>query len=116
MAVKTPTLERTGSYDGVPTVVWRGVAPGDTIEPYLVRGQYGFAGSIQISGTFGGATVSLLQSNDSTNWFQSFDPVGNVIETGSSAINEISLSSAYLKPDISGGVGYLLDIILVLRG
>lgn len=116
MAVKVPTIERTGAYDGVPTVVWREVASGDTLQPFLVQGQYGFAGSVQISGTFGGTTVSLLQSNDATSWFSAYDPVGNLIQTTSSAIYEISLAAAYLKPEFSGGSGYSIDIILVLRG
>jgi|694.fasta_scaffold00761_5 hypothetical protein len=116
MGVITPTIERTGSYDGVPTVVWRGVTPSDTLAPFLVQGQYGFAGCVQISGTFGGATVSLLQSNDAVSWFPAYDPVGNLIETTSSAIYELSLAAAYFKPNFSGGVGFSVDIILVLRG
>ena len=117
MAVKTPTLERTGgAYDPVPIVTWRGVTSADTFEHYLVRGQYGFAGSLQISGTFGGATVSLTSSNDGTNFFPAEDPTGALITTTVGAIFEISLSSAYIKPNISGGSGYTLDFILVLRG
>ena len=118
MAVRSPTLERTGgAYDPVPIVTWRGVTSSDTVEHYLVRGQYGFAGSLQISGTFGTPpTVSLTSSNDGINFFPAEDPTGALITTTTGAIFEISLSSAYIKPSIVGGSGYALDFILVLRG
>lgn len=116
MPVITAAVSPIGSPDGVPRVVWSGIAPGDTFTPYLVRNRYGFVGSVQISGTFGGATIALEQSNDGTNWFPANDPLGVAISATAAEINEMSLAAAYLRPTITGGTGSLVDVIIVFRG
>ena len=105
-----------GSPDGVPSVQWAGIAAGDTCTPYLVRNRYGFVGSVQISGTFGGATVTLEQSNDGTTWFAAADTLGAAISATANEISEMSLASIYLKPVITGGVGSNVNVIVVFRG
>lgn len=116
MVAVTAAVVPVGSPDGVPRVVWTGLAPGDTGTPYLVRNRYGFVGSIQISGTFGGATVALEQSNDGTNWFPAVDPLGAAISATAAEISEMSLAAAYLRPTITGGTGSTVDVIIVFRG
>lgn len=116
MAAITATVVMVGSPDGVPSVRWAGIAPGDTGVPYLVRNRYGFVGSIQISGTFGGATVTLEQSNDGTTWFPAVDTLGASISATAAEITEISLASIYLKPVITGGAGSDVNVIAVFRG
>lgn len=116
MPAITATVNMVGSPDGVPSVVWADIAPGDTGTPYLVRNRYGFVGSVQISGTFGGATITLEQSNDGVTWFPAVDTLGNAISATSAEIAEISLAAIYLKPVISGGTGSSVDVIIVFRG
>jgi hypothetical protein len=111
-----PVVSPIGSPDGVPRVVWAALAPGDTGTPYLVRNRYGFVGSIQISGTFGGATVALEQSNDGTTWFPAVDPLADPISATTGEIWEISLAAAYLRPTITGGTGSAVNVIIVFRG
>jgi len=116
MPAITAAISPTGSPDGVPRVVWAGLAPGDTGTAYLVRNRYGFVGSVQISGTFGGATIALEQSNDGTNWFPATDSLGAAISATTAEINEMSLAAAYMRPTITGGTGSLVDVIIVFRG
>lgn len=116
MPAITATTSPIGSPDGVPRIVWAGIAPGDTGTPYLVRNRYGFVGSVQISGTFGGATVALEQSNDGTTWFPAADPIGGAISATTADIWEISLAAAYLRPTITGGTGSSVNVIVVFRG
>lgn len=97
-------------------VTWTGMATGDTIESYTPIGTAGIAGAIQISGTFGGATVILQQSNDGSTWFTAKDVFGDDVSATANAIFEISLSALYIRPSISGGTGDAVNVILALRG
>ena len=116
MPTITSAITMVGSPDGVPSVRWMGIAAGDTCTPYLVRNRYGFVGSIQISGTFGGATITLEQSNDGTTWLPAVDTLGTAISATANEISEMSLASIYLKPVITGGAGSNVNVIIVFRG
>lgn len=113
MATVPPTITPSG---GVPRVVWSGIVTGDTINAFTLTEQWGLAGSVQISGTFGGATVKLQHSNDGTTWFDAYDLNNTAVSATANAIFEISLSSVYFRPAISGGSANTVNVILVLRG
>lgn len=98
------------------TAVWEGIATGDTIGSLTVAGQSAVASAVQISGTFGGATVAMECSNDGVTWFTMIDSVGDPISATADAFHEISSSALYIRPAISGGTGDDIDVILVLRG
>jgi hypothetical protein len=114
MATVTPTFNN--SVTGVPRVIWEALATGDTVEAFTMLQQYGLAASVQISGTFGGATVSLEHSNDGVTWFTAEDLFENTVSATANAIYEVSLSSVYFRAAITGGAGDDVDVILVLRG
>lgn len=114
MATITPTLNTT--ITGVPRVIWEGAATGDTLNPFTVTQQYGLAASVQVVGTFGGATVKLQVSNDGTNWADASDVLGNAISLTATGYFEFSLSAAYIRPAITSGSGNDIDVIVVLRG
>lgn len=116
MATVSPVVSVVGSPDGVPRIVWESITTGDTITPYLIRNRYGYVGTAQISGTFGGATVSLQFSNDGSTWFTASDTLGNSISTTANALYEISTAAAYVRATISGGTGDSVNVILVFRG
>ena len=62
--------------------------------------------SIQISGTFNGATVVLQGSNDGTNYHTLTDPQGNAISfTSADRIEQIMELTRYVKPVSTGGGG-----------
>lgn len=100
----------------VPRVIWEGAVTGDTITPFILRQQYGLAASIQVVGTFGGATVTIQVSNDGTNWVTAQNMFGAPITLTTSGYAEVTLSAAYIRPNITGGTEDDLDIIMVLRG
>lgn len=114
MATITPEVRRTS--EGIPYVIWENAATGDTINRFALPEQWGLAGSVQISGTFGGATAKLQHSNDGTNWFDAKDLQGNDVSATAAAIFEVSISSAYFRVATSGGTGDAVDVIIVLRG
>ena len=114
MATITPTM--TPTTEGIPRIIWEGAATGDTINAYAMTQQYGLAASIQIVGTFGGATVALEVSNDGTNWAAASDVQGDAVSATAAAYHELSVSAAYVRPTVTGGTGDDIDIIMVLRG
>lgn len=101
---------------GVPRVIWSGIASGDTFTPFTLTQQYGLAGSVQVTGTFSGATVVMQVSNDGTNWVTAKDVQGTNISLTSAGYAELSLSAAYIRPSISGGTATALTVAMVLRG
>lgn len=115
MPTISPKLDTT--IDGVPRVIWEGVVTGDTLVPFVLKQQYGLAGSIQAVGTFGGATIGAEVSNDGTNWATAKDVLGtNVSVTAATGYHELSLSAAYIRPTITSGSANDIDVIVVLRG
>ena len=114
MATVSPVVKRTA--EGIPYVIWEGIVTGDTLNAFALPEQWGLAGSIQISGTFGGATAKLQHSNNGSVWFDANDLDGSPVSATSDAIFEISLSSAYFRPAVASGSANDIDIIMVLRG
>jgi len=114
MATVSPVIDRTIAK--IPRVIWEACATGDTINSLPISEQWGLAASVQASGTFDGATVVMQHSNDGTNWFTAKDLQGNDISLTADGIAEFSLSSAYIRPAISGGGTDDVDVIVVFRG
>lgn len=100
----------------VTTVTWTGAATGDTLEEFGLIDTAAVAGSVQITGTFGGATAVMQVSNDSTTWFTAKDMSNTEVSATADAFFEFSSSALYLRPSISGGTGDTIDIVLSLRG
>lgn len=101
---------------GVPHVTWTGVVTGDTLVSQTVVTRKLPYASVQISGTFGGATITLQSSNDNTTFFAIKDISGTTVSAVAASIFEILSSAAYLKPTIAGGGANAVDITLILRG
>jgi len=100
----------------VTTVLWEAVATGDTLNAFGLIDTAAVAGSVQISGTFGGATVTLQVSNDGTTWFDAKDLSGNTMDATSNSYFEFTSAALYMRPAIASGSGNDVDIILSLRG
>jgi len=66
--------------------------------------------SVQVSGTFGGATVVLQGSNDGVTYATLKDQQGNNLSFTSAGYAEFSSGAAFIKPSISGGTGDSLNI------
>jgi hypothetical protein len=114
MATVTPAINN--AIAEVPRIIWSGMVTGDTINPWKITAQYGLAAAVQISGTFGGASVKLQASNDGTNYFDMEDVTGTAVSTGSGGLYEISTAAIYLLPVVTGGSANSINVIIALRG
>lgn len=61
--------------------------------------------SVQVTGTFGGATVSIEGSNDGVNYFTLVDPQGNNLSFVTSRLEAILEMVLYVRPKVTGGDG-----------
>ena len=61
--------------------------------------------SVQVTGTFGGATVVIEGSNDGTNFHTLNDPQGDPLSIGSAKIEAVSEIVVFIRPRIVGGDG-----------
>jgi len=97
----TPVRLRNGSAAPAIVVTWANIGDSDTCTAYDTGG---FSGrSVQVSGTFGSATIVLQGSNDGSNYVTLTDPQGNAISKTSAAFEQIEEMTRYLKPGTSGG-------------
>ena len=66
--------------------------------------------SVQVSGTFGGATVVLQVSNDGVTFATLKDISGNDLSFTAAGYAEFSSGAAFIRPSISGGTGDSLNV------
>lgn len=99
--------------DRVCIVTWPGMAASDTGAPFVLA-QYADR-SVQVAGTFDGATLALQGSNDGVNWAVLTDPQGNDLNITSSKIEMIAEVTLYVRP-ISTGGGASSSLTVTLLG
>lgn len=116
MATITPTLVRVTDpgVNSVYIATWAAIGDADTCTAIPMSGASDR--SIQVSGTFGSATLSLLGSNDGTNYIVLTDPQGNAIAKTSAAIEQILELTRYIKPSTAGGTSSSLTVSVLLKG
>lgn len=72
--------------------------------------------SVQVAGTFGGATVSFEGSNDGINWCVLTDPQGNPLTFTSPKIEMVTEASWWARPVVTGGDGSTsLNVLVLLK-
>lgn len=73
--------------------------------------------TVQMFGTFGGATVVLQGSCDGgTTWATLTDPQGNAISTSAALLEAVQEAVPLIRPSLSGGAGTSVTVILFVRG
>lgn len=106
--VPTTTLSTT-------TVKWAGLTTGDAgagvgYSDYRDR-------TVQVLGTFGGATVTIEGSNDGgTTWATLHDQSANALTFTSAGMKYVIELPALIRPSVSGGTSPSIDVWLHLRG
>lgn len=95
---------------------WTDYSTADTSVPVKVQNMQGLAGSVQVTGTFGGATITLQVSNDGTNYVTLKDSAGTAISLTAAGMAEFSTAALYLKPTSSGGAADNVTVTVILRG
>ena len=94
----------------VAITTWSDVAAGDTCEP--IRLGVWSDRTVQVGGTFGGATVSIQGSNDDIEYFTLTDPQGNPLTFAAAGLEAIIELPAFLRPTITGGDGASVKVIV----
>lgn len=95
------------------TVVWTPVTEADTcvavqMPEYADR-------SIQVSGTFGGASVAVQGSNDGTNFAALRDPSSTTIAITTAGIRAVLENTYQTKPVATGGTSQSLTIAMLFH-
>jgi hypothetical protein len=71
--------------------------------------------SIQVEGTFGGATVTVEGSNDSTNWESLRDPQGTILAFSAAGLKQVLEATLKLRVRSAGGTGTTVTVTLFGR-
>lgn len=72
--------------------------------------------SIQVSGTFGGASVAVQGSNDGTNFCSLFDPSSTVIAiVAATAMKAVLENAVFIRPLVTGGTGQTVTVSMLFR-
>lgn len=61
--------------------------------------------TVQVAGTFGGATVTVQGSNDGTNFATLTDPLGNALTITTATIKQVTEAVLQMRPAVTGGDG-----------
>lgn len=92
---------------GVATLAsWSAGATGDVGAPISLPSYE--KKSVQVSGTFGGATVTLEGSNDGTTYAALLDQAGASVAFTAAGLKQIVTNARYIRPNITGGAGSAL--------
>lgn len=97
---------KVGSHDGY-VIQWGPLLSGDTAQPVIDDSNVtGYADrSVQVNGTFGGATVALAGSNDGVNFETLSDPTGVALSFTANKLKAVLEAPRQIKPVISAGDG-----------
>ena len=96
---------------------WTDYSTADTSTPIKVQNMQGLAGSVQVTGTFGSATITLQASNDGTNYVTLKDSAGGTaISFTAAGMAEFSTAALFIKPTSSGGTADNVTVTVILRG
>lgn len=89
---------------------WETLTAGDDGEPVL-RIEF-VDRSVQVIGTFGGATILIQGSNDGVNYYTLNDLQGNALTFSVAGLKGVAEPTKYIKPVVSGGATVDIDVIL----
>ena len=105
--VKLPT-----PFGNASMVTWTNVVTGNTGSP--IENPTFSDRSVQVTGTFGGATCTIEGSNDGTNWATLTDPAGVATTFTAAGLKQILQVTRYIRPNVSAGAGTLTINLLIV--
>lgn len=112
MAIKGYTTKNIGS--SCVLVQWANMANSDEGEPVKLAGAADR--SVQVEGTFSGATVAVVGSLDEANFEVLTDPQGNGLNFTTGKIEAVTEATVQVKPTVTGGDGStLVTVSMLLR-
>ena len=105
------TVQFSSTRDGAIVTTWAAMAGTDNGAPFRLPCSADL--TFQVSGTFGGATVTFQGSNDGTTWHPLTQRTGttNMAYT-SAAAHACNETPLFVRPNITGGTGSSITVIL----
>lgn len=115
MAAIVPVITNIGQKDSTALrVVWTPVTEADTCVA-VSRPEYSDK-SVQVLGTFGGASIGVSGSNDEGVTYAALnDPTGTVIAISAAGIKAVLENTEYFKPLRTGGSSTSLTIAMTIK-
>lgn len=111
MAIRALTLTKETLDTFLAT--WTGLNTGDEGAPAEL---IDFADrTIQVFGTFGGASVALHGSNDGVNYAVLADQQGVAIAITAAGIKAVGPLTKFIKPVVTGGAGVGITVLVLAR-
>ena len=111
MATITPTVTR--KYDRR-VVTWSAFSTADTAVAHVVDVP-ATRSAVQVTGTFGGATIVMQGSLDGTNFFNLTDAFGNALSITAAGGADMNTAVLHIRPSSSGGTGDDVTVTFVIR-
>ena len=114
MATITPVTTRVKPWADTWSVLWETIGNADTgtgVSMAMMSDR-----SIQVTGTWGSATVVVQGSNDNVTWLTLSDSQGNALSKTADFVEQILEFTRYIRVSSSGGTGTDLDATLFGRG
>jgi hypothetical protein len=71
--------------------------------------------SVQVTGTFAGATIVFEGSNDGTNYFTLSSPAGTALSFTAAGLVQVNQPTAWVRPHVTSGSGASLTVTLAAR-
>lgn len=110
MAVKTSAT--VYGEDGLLNISWPSAGDADTFAPVTIP-KHVRELTIQVVGTFGGATISLEGSNDGTNYAVLQDVANaNIAIANATKIWRFANAPQFVQPVSAGGTGQALSVLI----
>ena len=117
MATIVPTFSKIrGPSGGIDAVVanWTPLANSGDIGQAIQRVDISDR-SVQVTGTFAGATIVFEGSNDGVNYFTLSNPAGTALSFTAAGFMQVNQPSAWVRPHVTAGSGASLTVTLAAR-
>lgn len=113
MATINPTINRD-TVPGVILATWTALATGDVGGGIPIAYAADLTG--QVSGTFGGGTITWQGSNDNTNWHPlTRRSVGTDMAFTAAAVHTANENPAFLRPAVTGGTSVAINCVVAIH-
>lgn len=113
MAVTSFTsVKAPGPIGSALVVTWPTVPVGNTGSP--VENPAHSDRSVQVTGTFGGSTVTIEGSNDGSNWSTLTDTAAGALTFTSAGLRQILQVTRYIRPSVAAGSGTPTITLLIV--
>ncbi len=70
---------------------------------------------VQVTGTFGGGTVTIEGSNDNTTWATLNNAQGTALTFTATGLKQVTERPRYIRPAVTGGAASAIVVTLLMR-